>query len=159
MSYTKGELVNSALEELGISSYDFDISPEAVQSGLRKLDSMMAEWSIKGIRLSFPISKIQQSSVDDDSNIPDWAWEAVITNLAIRMAPSYGKTVQPETKIAAKNAYNTLCSNFAKPREMQMSSMPKGAGYKAIDFPYTPEPKNEYLDDVDEEVDLSGGPV
>lgn len=158
MSYTKGELASSALEEIGIAEYEFDVSPEQIQSVIQKLDAMMAEWSIKGITLSFPISKIQNSSTTDDSNIPDWAWEAVITNLAIKIAPSYGKTVAVETKIAAKSTYNTLYMVFTQPREMQLPSMPKGAGYKTTEFRYTPNPENPYADTVDNEVDLSGGP-
>lgn len=44
MSYTKGELVNAALEEIGLASYEFDISSESSESALRRLDSMMMEW-------------------------------------------------------------------------------------------------------------------
>ncbi len=119
---------------------------------------MMAEWSIKGLLLSFPISNNKCSGVDDDSGIPDWAWEGVITNLAIKIAPSYGKAVSPETKIAAKNSYTTICGVFAKPREKEAESMPVGAGYKATDYRrWTPQPKQEYAVAVDEEVDVSGG--
>ena len=159
MSYSKGELASAALEEIGIADYEFDISPEQRQSAIQRLDSMMAEWNGRGLRLSYPISKIENSDPDDDSNIPDWAWEAVVTNLAIKIAPSYGKTVSPDTKVAAKHAFNTLYSVFAKPREMQLSSMPKGAGYKSTDFRYTPAPSDTYLEPVDNDVDLTGEPV
>jgi len=159
MSYTKGELASAALEEIGIAEYEFDITPEQKQSAIRRLDMMIARWNIKGIRLSFPIAKIDSSSTTDDSYIPDWAWEAAVTNLAVLIAPSYGKAVSQETKVAAKNGYNTLCSVFSRPKEMQLGSMPKGAGYKTTDFRFTSEPKDPYLEQSDEEVDLSGGPV
>jgi len=159
MSYTKGDLAHSALEEIGIAEYSFDIEPEMLESAIQKLDAMMAEWSGKGITLSFPISKKENSSPDDDSNIPDWAWKAVITNLAIEIAPSYGKTVAMETKVAAKQAYNTVYGIFSVPKRSQMGSMPMGAGYKSRRTRFTPEPENHYVERVDEELDLSGGPV
>jgi len=158
MSYTKGELASIALEEIGIAEYEYDISPEQKQSVIRRLDMMMAEWNKRGILLSFPISKIQNSQSTDDTNIPDWAWEAVVLNLAIRIAPSYGKQVSMDTKVTAKNGYNTLLGEFSKPREMQFPSMPKGAGYKETERRFTPNPNDPYLKEIDEEVDLSGGP-
>lgn len=157
MSYTKGELALSALEELGIAEYEFDISVEQKKAVIKRLDSMMAEWYGKGIKISFPISKVEDSSVDDETGIPDWAWEAVITNLAIRIAPSYGKTVSMETRIAAKNSYNVLCKNFVEPKEMQLPSIPKGAGYKNTDSPFTPPPEDTFVEPVDEDIDFSGG--
>jgi len=157
MSYTKGELVHSALNEIGIADYDFDIAPEQTESGLRKLDSMLGYWNGKGIRLGYPIPNNPiDSALSEDSNIPDSAWEAVITNLAIRIAPSYGKMVSPDTKITAKNALNTLYRISAHPEEMQLNVLPRGAGYKAIDRPFTPPPVDPLLNNTDSELDLQG---
>lgn len=158
MSYSKGELAQSALEELGVSGYDFDTSPDQLQTAIGRMDMMLAEWNIKGIRLGYPISKEENSEPGDDSNIPDWAWEAVITNLAIRLAPSYGKTVSLDTRAVAKNSFTTLCSNFSMPREMQFNSMPRGAGYKGTNNRFMSNPSDPYLDSVDDDVDLTGGP-
>ena len=119
---------------------------------------MMAEWSSRGILLAYPISKEEDSLPDDDSLVPDWTWEAIATNLAIRIAPSYGKTVSPETKTTAKRGYTTICSVFSKPKEMQFGSIPKGAGYKSIDRPYTPAPVSHTLEPIDESFDPSGEP-
>ena len=159
MSYTKGELVFSALEEIGIASYEYDVSAEQVDSGVRRLDAMMAEWDAKGIKVSYPISQTDKSFTTDDSNVPDWAWEAIITNLALKMAPSYGKEPSMQTKISAKKSLNTLLGLFAGSRESQLESMPRGAGYKSVsERRWTPQPKETYLKQVDEDVDLSGGP-
>lgn len=159
MSYTKGDLADMALEEIGIASYEFDITPEQRQSVIRRLDAMLATWSIKGIALSFPISKEEDASPTEDSNIPDWTWEAVALNLAIRIAPSYGKTVSPDTKVAAREGYRAMCRVFSSPKEMQFPSMPKGAGYKSTFFRYSPDPEDQYLRPVDDSFDPSGGPV
>ncbi len=141
MSYTKGELVHSALNEIGIAEYDFDIGPEQTESALRRLDSMLAEWNAKGVVLGYPIPiTADGSELSEDSNIPDSAWEAVITNLAIKLAPSYGKTVSPDTKISAKKAMNLLYSISTKPNEMQMNVLPKGAGHKSTGSAFTSGP-------------------
>ena len=60
------------------------------------------------------------------------AVEAMILNLAVRIAPIYGKTVSPDTKATAKGAYNQLMAQAARPIEMQKDawSIPAGAGNK-----------------------------
>lgn len=153
MSYTKDQLVNGALEEIGIAAYEFDISAESAESALLRLDAMMMQWDARGIHLSYPIGDPGTTSLTEDSNIPAAAWEAVITNLAIRIAPSYGKTVSIDTKIVAKNALNTLLIASTQPRKMQLNSLPSGAGYKQGNT-FTEPIRNTYLEDVDEQVDL-----
>jgi hypothetical protein len=132
MGYSKRQFVEGAYEEIGIASYVFDLDPEALQSALRRLDAMMAEWNAKGIRLSYPIpGSPADSNLSDPSEVPDSAYEAIITNLAIRMAPQLGKSVSPDTKGVAKAAYNTLLSRACFPPEMQFpSTLPIGAGNK-----------------------------
>lgn len=158
MSYTKGDLVNSALEEIGIAEYEFDISPEQRQSAIRKLDMMMAEWGARGIRLSYPVTKSRTPDPDQETEVPDWAGEAIVTNLAIKLAPSYGKQVSMGTMAAATRTYTTVCGVFASPKEMQFNSMPKGAGYKSVESVFTPEPEEKFLKQNDESFDPSGGP-
>ena len=132
MGYSKRQLVTMALEEIGIASYTFDLEPEQLQSALYKLDAMMATWNARGIRLGYPIpSSPEDSSLDDDSNIPDAANESVFLNLAVRLAPSYGKIVLQETKKSAFSSYRNLLARATKPSEMQLQSIPSGAGNKS----------------------------
>ena len=119
----------------------------------------MAEWSAKNIRVNYLMSGTPEgSSADDESGLPDSAWEAVITNLALRLAPSFGKQVAPELRVVAKGAYNTLVRFSVVPRERQLNSLPRGAGHKTTEYVFTPSPVEEYLENVDETVDTSGGP-
>lgn len=132
MSYKKRDYIQLALEELGIADYVFDLEPQALESALRRLDAMMAEWDASGLHLSYPFpSSPGDSDLDQETNVPDIANEAIITNLAIRLAPSYRKQVSPDTKMIAKNAYNTLSRAYAGPEEMRFpDTLPKGAGRK-----------------------------
>ena len=85
-------------------------------------------------------------------------WLAVVLNLAMKIAPSYGKNIATDTRSSAKHAYSTLLSVFCKPKEMQFNSMPVGAGYKTTEYSFTPEPKDQYLKPIDEEFNPSGVP-
>ena len=144
MGYTKRQFITGAFEEIGLADYVFDLQPEQLQSAVRRLDSMMMEWNAQGIRLGYPIaSSPQDSDLDSETNAPDSAWEAIITNLAIRIAPGYGKTVSPDTKVSAKGAYNVLLQRATFPLEQQFpTTMPIGQGNKPWrwDNPYVNRP-------------------
>jgi hypothetical protein len=132
MSYTKRQFVTAAFEEIGLASYVFDLQPQDLQTALRRLDAMMAEWNAKGIRLGYPIpSNPQQSDLDEETFVPDSANEAIITNLGIRIGPGFGKSVAMDTKVIAKQGYNTLLSRAAIPAQQQLpGTMPSGQGNK-----------------------------
>lgn len=149
MSYTKRQLVEGAYAEIGMASFVFDLEPEDLQSALRKLDSMMAMWNGRGIRLGYPVPlSPESSSLDEDSNLPDWSVTAVIASLGIQIAPSYGKAVSTETRLNARDAYNVLLSRAAYPIEMQLpNTMPTGAGNKpwTVDGPFMADPVDRLL--------------
>ena len=147
MGYSKRQFVEASLEEIGLASYVFDLSPQQVESAVRRLDAQMASWNALGIRVGYPLpGSPQDTGLDDETNVPDAAYEAIITNLGIKLAPSYGKTVSADTKATAKRTYDTLLSRAAMPMEMQLpASMPRGAGAKAYDDPFVDNPEEPIL--------------
>ena len=150
MGYSKRQFVAAAFEEIGLASYAFDLQPQQFESALRRLDAQMASWNALGIRLGYPLpSSPQFSDLDAQSEVPDSANEAIITNLAIKLAPGYGKQVMPETKATAKETYNTLLSRAAVPMEQQLpSTMPSGAGnkpWRVYDDPFLRPPVDPVL--------------
>ena len=158
MGYSKRQFIAAAFEEIGLASYVFDLSPEQIESALRRLDAMMAEWNGKGIRLGYPLpSSPQYSDVNAQSDVPDAAFETIITNLAIRIAPSYGKQVMTDTKITAKNAYNTLLSRATLPMQAQLGQLPSGAGNKPwrYDNPFLDRPVDPVLAGQDGEIQFN----
>ncbi len=130
MSYTKLQFVSTAFEEIGQAEYEFDLSPEMANSGLRRLDALMAEWNGKGIRLGYPLSPDPQNSdIDTPTVVPNWAWSAVYLNLAIDLCAMVGKTVPDSLKGRALQAYSSMVARMVRPPQMQMpASMPSGAG-------------------------------
>jgi hypothetical protein len=141
MGYSKRQFVYAALEEIGLASYVFDLQPEQLETARRRLDAMMADWNGKGIRLGYPIpSSPEQGSIDEETYVPDSAYEAIICNLGIRLAPSYGKQVMMETKATAKQGYDILLQRATFPQEKQFpNTLPSGAGnkpYRTDDNPF-----------------------
>lgn len=145
MGYTKRQFILAAFEEIGLAAYTFDLQPDQLESARRRLDAMIADWNGKGIRLGYPIpSSPQDGSIDEETFVPDSAYEAIICNLSIRLAPSYGKQVMPMTMATAKQGYDTLLQRATFPLEQQMpSTMPSGAGnkpWRVYDNPFVRPP-------------------
>lgn len=134
MPWTKRQFIEAAYTELGLADYVFDLQPQELQSSLRRLDTMMADWYERGILLGYPLPLTPgESDLDTPTGVPDRANEAIIVNLAIKLAPSYGKQVMPQTMTGAREALNTLLVRAARPGVMQMPSQtPAGAGNKYL---------------------------
>lgn len=133
MGWTKREFIDQAFEEIGLSAHVYDITPEQRWSALRRLDSMMASWNANGIRIGWALpSKPDMSDIDNQTNAPDVANEAIYCNLAVRLASAFGKTASPELKQLADASYsNLLNQTIEPPPERQMpNTMPRGAGNK-----------------------------
>lgn len=140
MSWTKRQFIDAAFEEIGLAAYTFDLEPEQMQSALNRLDAMMATWNARGIRLGYPLpGGPDDTDLDTDTGVPDAANEAIFANLAIRIAPGYGKAVGAETKSAAKAGYDALMALAAVPPvRLRPAGMPAGAGHKSYDRPFLP---------------------
>lgn len=144
MSWTKKQFIVQAYEEIGMANYVFDLQPEQLQSAARRLDAMMALWNGKGIRIGYPIAgEPEEIDINTETNVPDAANEAIYTNLALKIAPSLGKTVSQETKKAAKEGLDILAARGSRPAERQTpKGWPRGAGNKTWrrDSTFTREP-------------------
>lgn len=106
--WTKLQLIQQAYAELGYAAHDFDLQPEDLQTALRQLDAMMAMWSATmGIRLGF-VGGDGFGDLDPKIEVPMWAVEALYYNLALRLAPSFGKTPAPTTAVNAKAALDAI---------------------------------------------------
>lgn len=122
---TKRELIVQGFEEIGIASSAFDLQAEELDTGLRRLNQLMAEWDVHGIRLGFNMG----GTLNEDSGIPESAIFAVCANLGLRLASSFGKAVSPQTMLEAKKAYDVLVSYGQTIPEYQFPSiLPIGRG-------------------------------
>lgn len=143
-SWTKREIVHTAYEEIGLANYVYDLAPEQLQGAVNRLDTMMAQFNMRGIRLSYPLfSNPRSIKLDDETELPDYAVEAIILQLALRIAPSVGKEVSLETRANAKSSLNNLYATVAFPNERvgNVDGVPAGAGYKRTRKTLNPAPQ------------------
>jgi len=133
--WTKRDLILQAFDELGLSASVYDMPPESLESARRRLDTMMASWAARGIKLGYPLpSAPDAGDLDQASGLSDLALEAVYTSLAVLVAPSFGKVVSETTKARAREALSALQVRAAMPPQMRMpGTMPSGGGNLGAD--------------------------
>lgn len=129
-TYTKGKLVEMALEELGIASYVFDIEAEEDVAALRRLDLMVEDWQGNLSALGYVQPATAGTSLPSDlPGIDHSIVRAVILNLALEIAPSYGKLPSGRTIKAAASGFSMVSGKYALPVEISMPNrMPTGQG-------------------------------
>jgi hypothetical protein len=159
VAWSKRDIIQQAFTEIGLADYAFDLDPAQFQSALRRLDAMITQWENKGIRLAYPVPvSYANSSLDQSIEGQDTALEALYLNLAMRLAPQFGKTPSPDTKMLAFQAYKTLLAMSAQPVEMQIdnSRVPAGAGNNAYAdplYPFLRQPRRGIAAGDDSEID------
>jgi hypothetical protein len=133
--WTKRQIIEQALEEIGLASYIFDMTADQLESALRRLDLMVASWQARNIQIGYPLpASPGNSNIDEQIQTSLNNNEALVLNLAVRLAPAYGKVVLPDTKVTAKLLYDQLLIRAAMPYEQQfVRTLPLGAGYKRTD--------------------------
>lgn len=106
--WSKQDVINQAFSEIGMGSFQYDLQPEDNQTALRKLDAMMATWGgTQGIRIGYAGGD-GKGELTPSTMVPDWAYEALYLNLALRLCPDYGKQPSPLTVMGAKNALDAV---------------------------------------------------
>lgn len=136
--WSKRDVIEQAFSEIGKGAYDFDLQPEDLQTALRKLDAMMATWGgALGVRVGFSGGN-GKGDLEADTSVPDWAYEALYLNLAVKICPDYGKTPNPVTLIQAKAALDAVRVRTVQPAPRQIRGY-GGAGNSAWGATALPE--------------------
>ncbi len=141
MPWSKTQIIGEAFAEIGKGSYTFDMQPEEYQMALRRLDTMMATWgATANIRIGY-VGGIGFGDIAEETEVPDWAVSAMYLNLAINLAPAYGKTVSPDTKINAKAALDSIMNNTTELAPRYLGGFAgAGAGLWNAILPPAPDP-------------------
>lgn len=151
---TKQEIIDHALELLAIASYEFELSANERQSCLNFLDRMMAEWDSRGIRVGYALSgNGQSSSTADQSGLSDWAITPVAANLAMRVAPMFGKAISNDVANIAKTGLESIeLTTYSPPPMIYPPTAPRGQGW-----PYQFGWWNRYYHNYDNGIDAQHG--
>ena len=119
---TLGQIVDDAHFEIGIGE---EATAAERSRALRRLQQMLAEWDRAGVRVGFNLD----GDLDADSGIPKRAERAIVCGLAIEIAPAFGKSPSQDTRNAARDGYEALLVDAAKPQPQQLpDTLPMGAG-------------------------------
>lgn len=127
---TKRQIVEMAYEECSLAGYEYNVTPEELFSGLRKLDALMARWKVSSRDLSYnaPL-QFGDGDLDDVSGIPDAAVEGTAISLAMAIAPAMGKQMSGESRARLNKAMSAISALCAKRPEQGWSrSTVAGAG-------------------------------
>jgi len=125
---TKRELIQQAFEEIGLGSYAYNAKAEDFQTGLVRLNALLAEWAGTGAVTDGDTT----GGLDADSDVPLDAERGVICALAQEIAPSYGKQPLPHTIAAARQGRILMIriGSTIPQRQVDFTSVPAGSGYK-----------------------------
>lgn len=124
---TKGDIVRQAFQHLRISGLTNKARNEDTQLALQTLESMLLAWTNKGLNLSWNKSPdFVDPDPQEDSGISDADYEAIYVNLAVKLAPAFGK---PTTQLDsfARELYAGLFSTEL-PTQQNNTYMPLGSG-------------------------------
>lgn len=135
MSYTKRQIVEMAIDAIGLGPDVYTLTPDDVATGIRRLDAMMAAWAATGLRMGYPVtSGPDDADPSSDTGLPDSAVEGVALCLSIKIGPSFGKTVSAETRIEAAKAKRDIDAIFGQlpPIKAMPSGVPLGAGHRRV---------------------------
>lgn len=127
----KRDLIQQAYGICGQAGYEFEIEPEEFAAANAILDGMMYELrDYQGVILNYNFPEVGSvGNPEDESGIPYPATRGVVSGLAMRLAPSIGKTLSPESQRALSRSWTLLLANNITTPHMEMGRhTPRGAG-------------------------------
>lgn len=157
---TKGDLVLAALRKLGVASSATltDVEPQSVEDGVNDLEMMMAEWSGLtgyGIDVGFIFADDDIAPAAGDAHgLNNNALNAVVLNLACRIAPDYGMEAGSKiittarygkeqlVKLSASSKAKSLWKKSGYPNRMPVGSGNRLATGNGINYYH----RNEVID-------------
>ena len=89
---TVEETVSRALRILRVIDPNQPVKPSDMQTGIEALNGMMRRWEANTLSLGWS----DVSNPADTMPVPDEALDAIAYNLALRLRPEYGASMEPD---------------------------------------------------------------
>lgn len=146
MGWTKRQFIELAYDEIGLGAENYQLTPSDFENALRRADNMVASWNGRVQRgIGWPLSdNPKDSSVDQETSVPTIYNEAVVLQLAIRIAPAIGRQVMPDTKANASQSFKTMVARLTPPQSRKYpQGLPLGGGNRWRGRIFSPSPTEE----------------
>ena len=119
---TASEVITAALGLTLTRAGDIPLEANETQQGLFQLNNMMSSWS-----LALGYTKVFSTS--DTITTPDYAIDAIVQNLAVRLAPGFGGIVDPDLRENARQSKKDMLKQAVKIGPAKMPrTLPRGTG-------------------------------
>jgi hypothetical protein len=124
------QIVNAVAERLGVKTAEIPLEAVDFQVILSELNDMLSEWADSNITPTFN----EVSNSTDTVNIERDAVGAVKSNLAVRVAPIFGRMVTPALAESASTTRRRLLANVVNIRPVAFpDTLPIGSGNECFD--------------------------
>ncbi len=123
----RNTIFKRAFAAMGIPDYVVETTAEEQADAADTLDGMMAEWEGEGIDLGYTATD-GEPQPDVDMTTPSYADSAIVYNLAMRLAPSFGKQLLPSVKGEAKRGYGLVVAKTMTLKAMPGNRVPVSGG-------------------------------
>lgn len=121
---TVTEVVSGALRLLEVKTAESAITPVEVNEGLEALNDMMNEWNVDGINVGYETL----DDADDELFVTLGALGAIKANLAVYIAPEYGRIATDELIRRAIRSKRSLRASIPLNASQYPDSLPIGSG-------------------------------
>jgi hypothetical protein len=127
---TYGDFIRDALGMLGILGETETASAEQAAHGLRVLNNLVFDWQAEGVDIPWA----SYSSPTATMTLHERDQQAVMANLALRLAPSYGVALSPALVDMAQNGWTRVLrdSLTRTARVQRMYHLPISEGYFGV---------------------------
>lgn len=123
---TATELVHRALRLIGVVGAGEAAEAEDAADALDALNSLFAEWRGSDIFiLDYDVENLASELTIDRADRDSVAYQ-----LALRLAPEYGKTLSAEHRVAMDESFSRLRLRYFQPGEADLTELPRAAGQR-----------------------------
>lgn len=127
---TVNEIVTGALQLLEVNVAESAIEAPEAEDGLVSLNDMMNEWNVDGIDVGYETL----DEIDDELFVDLGAIGAIKANLAVYIAPEYGRTVSASLQKRANRSKRSLRASIPLNSSAFPDTLPIGSGNEDNNF-------------------------
>jgi P22 tail accessory factor len=111
------EVINRSLREIGVLAQNQTATAFQGQQALADLKAMIASWELDGITMG---DGSNLTSTTTELPYPENHTDAIMYNLAVRMAPKFGRQLKETTVFLARKGYTALQATYGSLIDMEI---------------------------------------